>query len=110
MEITGARQDKAYVVTVKGRLDTLTAPEFEKQVTEWMSLGEAAFIVDLGGLEYISSAGLRSILLVGKKLKARKGTMAFCALTPMVAKVFSISNFASLFPIHDTLERALQAM
>lgn len=108
MEVTGAKQNKAYVVTVNGRMDTTTAPEFEKTVTEWMGQGETTFIVDLKGLEYISSAGLRSILMVGKKLKAQKGSMAFCSLAPMVAKVFYISNFAALFPISDSLEEALR--
>lgn len=108
MEVSGAKQGKAYVVTVNGRMDTTTAPEFERTVTEWMGRGESTFIVDLTGLEYISSAGLRSILMVGKKLKAQKGSLAFCSLAPMVAKVFSISNFTALFPIYDSLEAALQ--
>ncbi len=107
MEVTGAKRSNAYVVTVTGRMDTTTAPEFEKAVTGWMGQGETRFIVDLSSLEYISSAGLRSILTVGKKLKAQEGGMAFCSLTPMVAKVFSISNFAALFPIYDSLEAAL---
>lgn len=108
MEMTGTKQGNAYVVTPIGRLDTAAAPEFEKTLTEWMGQGETRFIVDLKGLEYISSAGLRSILVVGKKLKAQKGSMAFCSLAPMVEKVFSISNFAAFFPIYDSLEKALQ--
>jgi anti-sigma B factor antagonist len=107
MELHTSRQGTFTVIKVRGRLDTLSGPEFEKKLSECMDQGELTFIVDMEGLEYISSAGLRSILLVAKKLKSRKGSMAFCSLTPMVAKVFSLSNFTSIFALHDSLEAAL---
>lgn len=110
MELTGMQQERGWVVTVKGRLDTLTAPEFEKRISEWMREGKTDFIADFSGLEYISSAGLRSLLVLGKKLKAQQGTLALCSLTPVVAKVFAISNFTALFPQYDSVEKALEAL
>jgi anti-anti-sigma factor len=107
MELNTDRRESVTIVQVQGRLDTISAPEFEQQIIGLMDMGESAFIVDMKGVEYISSAGLRSILLVAKQLKPRKGSMAFCSMTPMVAKVFSVSNFSSLFAIHDSLETAL---
>jgi len=107
MELKGYKEGNAFVVKANGRLDTISAPEFEKSLSKWMEQGKSKFILDLEGLEYISSAGLRSILLSAKRLKAVKGTLAFCCLSPMVAEVFSLSNFGSLFALHDTLEKAL---
>jgi anti-anti-sigma factor len=107
MELNTDKRESVTIVRVQGRLDTISAQEFERKMTGLMDQGESTFIVDMKGLDYISSAGLRSILLVAKQLKPRKGNMAFCSMKPMVAKVFSVSNFSSLFAIHDSLEIAL---
>ena len=107
MELKGYKQDKLFIVKASGRMDATTAPEFEKFCQESLQQGESAFVADLAGLEYMSSAGLRSILIVGKKLKSVGGSLSFSSLTPNVAHVFSISGFGSLFAVHDSLEHAL---
>lgn len=107
MEFDSGKQGNAVVVKVKGRMDAVSAPEFEAECGNWVDAGEKTLIVDLGGLEYISSAGLRSILAAAKKIKATQGSISFCNLLGMVREVFSISGFASMFPIHDSLEEAL---
>jgi anti-anti-sigma factor len=107
MELNSYRQDKFFVIKVSGRMDATTAPEFEQSCLEWIGQGESMLVVDLQGLEYMSSAGLRSILVVGKKLKSAGGSLSFSSLTPNVAHVFSISSFASMFPVHESLEEAL---
>lgn len=95
------------VVEVKGRMDAVTAPEFEQNLSETISKGEKKIIINLSGLEYISSAGLRSILVVAKKLKAEQGTLFFYGLQGTVQEVFKISGFFSIFRIVDSLEAAL---
>jgi anti-anti-sigma factor len=107
MELNGCKQKEFFVVEVSGRMDAVTAPDFEKSCLEWIGQGETRMVVDLKSLEYMSSAGLRSILIVGKKLKSAGGTLSFSSLTPNVAHVFSISNFGSMFPVYDSLEQAL---
>jgi anti-anti-sigma factor len=109
MELSTDKRESVTVVKIQGRLDTISAPELEQEMTALMGQGDSSFIVDMARMEYISSAGLRSILLVAKKLKPLGGKMVFCSMTPMVAKVFSVSNFSSLFAIHDSLETALAA-
>jgi anti-anti-sigma factor len=64
-------------------------------------------LVDLSELEYISSAGLRSILVVSKKLKPVDGRIGFCGARDMVLRVLSLANFTSMFPVHDSLDEAL---
>jgi anti-anti-sigma factor len=107
MELKSQKQGEFFIVRVSGRLDAISAPDFEKSCLEWVQQGESTFVVDLEGLEYMSSAGLRSILLVGKRLKSVGGSLCFSSLRPNVAHVFSISNFVSMFPVHDSLEKAL---
>ena len=108
MELNGYKQDKYLVVKAGGRMDATSAPEFEKSCLEWIQQGESTLIVDMEGLEYMSSAGLRSILVVGKKLKSIGGSLSFSSLKPNVAHVFSISSFGAMFKVHDSLEKALE--
>ncbi len=103
MEITGAKERDLFIVKVKGRMDSATASEFEKACNKWIDAGENSFVIDFGELEYISSAGLRSILVVAKRLKSSAGKICFCALTRMVKEVFTITGFSSMFCIHDSL-------
>lgn len=97
------------VVRVNGRMDAVTAPDFEKTCAEAIDTGETALVVDLGGLEYISSAGLRGILATAKKLKACQGRIAFANLSGMVQEVFAISGFTAMFSVYKTVEEATGA-
>ncbi|HBD09675.1 MAG TPA: anti-sigma factor antagonist [Syntrophobacteraceae bacterium] len=107
MELNCEKMDNAMVVTVKGRLDTVTAPDFERQCSAWIDQGEISLLVDLNQLDYVSSAGLRTILVVSKKLKHKGGRMCFCGARDMVLRVLSLANFTSLFPVYDSFEEAL---
>lgn len=107
MQCTGSRQGAFYVLEVAGRMDALTSQGFETECLARMEAGDTRIVADLGGLEYISSAGLRSILAAAKKLKAAGGDLAFCGLSGIVAEVFTVSGFAKLLPVYDTREEAL---
>ena len=107
MECESTKQGNAVIVKVRGRMDAVTAPEFETECGKWIDGGELLLIIDLGGLEYISSAGLRSILAAAKRLKAAQGDIRFCNLNGMVQEVFSISGFSSMFTVCGGLEEAL---
>ncbi|MCX5825855.1 MAG: STAS domain-containing protein [Deltaproteobacteria bacterium] len=85
-----------------------TAPEFEKGLLALMAGGDSTLVLNFNGLEYISSAGLRSILSTAKQLKAKDGKMLFAGLQGPVKDVFKISGFGSIFKIFDTEEEALR--
>lgn len=107
MEVTFDKRDNALVVAVQGRMDAITAPDFESQCSERIDQGEVLMVADFTELEYISSAGLRSILQIAKKLKQHKGQMNFCCLSGIIQHVFSISGFDSMFSFHDSVDQAL---
>ena len=107
MEFMQTKEGAFLVLAASGRMDALTAPEFEAKCLECLESGNNRLVVDLAGLEYISSAGLRSILAVAKKLKASGGDLAFCALSGIVAEVFAVSGFAKLLPVFVTRQEAL---
>jgi len=104
MKIETEQKDSGLVVSVSGRLDVTTAPEFQKTCVELVEQGGNTVIVDCGGLEYISSAGLRSILFLAKKLKEQGGALKFCGLTGMVDEVFKVSGFHAMFKIAPTAD------
>ena len=108
MQIFASKNDNMLVLEVRGRLDALTAAKLEAECDTWINKGETDVLLDLGGVDYISSAGLRSILVIGRKLSARSGDLRFCNLGGMVKEVFSISGFNSLFPVYASLSEALQ--
>jgi anti-anti-sigma factor len=75
---------------------------------EWLEQGETSFIINLGEVNYMSSAGLRSILIVAKKLKEQDGKLIFVNLREEVQKIFRISGFSSMIPTYESLEAALE--
>ncbi len=100
------RSDRA-VVTVEGRLDTLTAPELESKVLELIHEGQHRVILDLSQLEYISSAGLRTILVAAKQAQANGGDICCCGLNGVVKRVFDVTGFSSMIPVFDSVDSAL---
>lgn len=110
MEINTKKKDNVLVISLKGRLDAVTAPDFDKKLESLLSEGENVLIINFSELEYISSAGLRSILVSAKQLKANGGRMLLAELMGPVKEVFEISGFYSIFQIFETEADALNQM
>lgn len=108
MEIQTAKEKNTVVVSVQGKIDAVTAPEFEKAMSNLIAQGENVFLFNFSGLEYISSAGLRSILATSKKLKPKGGNILLSGLKGPVKDVFKISGFGAIFKIFETQEDALK--
>lgn len=107
MQIEISNIDKAVVLEIKGRMDVIAAMEYEKAITECLQHGDRKFVVDLNALVYISSAGLRSLLTIAKKVKESKGTVNFCNVKGVVKEVFAMSGFDSILPIFKSVKDAL---
>jgi anti-anti-sigma factor len=110
MIIEGKKENGRIIVSVAGRMDAVSAPDFDRRCEEWLAEGLAGFVLDFSALEYISSAGLRSLLVLAKKLSARKGRVVIASLKDVVREVFTISGFGSIFSIADSVEAALQSL
>jgi anti-anti-sigma factor len=106
VEIDFNKSGETAVVAVKGRLDTISAPELEERLLRWIEDGEGRIVIDLEGLEYISSAGLRVLLSAGKKVAVKGGKLSCCGLKGVVRKVFDVSGFSRLLPVFETVEDA----
>ncbi len=110
MEITKRKEKDVAIVAVSGRIDAITAPDFEKSLDELITAGDRVILIDLSALGYISSAGLRSILSSAKKLKVLSGEILFTGLQGPVEEVFQISGFKSIFKIFPSEAEALGSM
>ena len=108
MNITESKTANIVTLSLSGRLDTTTAKAFEDRLLAHIDSGERRIAIDLTGLEYISSAGLRVFLLAAKRLDSAQGRIALCALTEPVREVFDIAGFISIFAIYDSHQEALK--
>ncbi len=107
MEIEARKKNGTNLVQVKGRMDAVSAPSFEERITGMLQEGDKNFVIDFSELEYISSAGLRSILASAKKIKAGQGAFLLADLRDTVKEVFEISGFKAIIPIYDSVDAAL---
>ncbi len=99
MEITREKKGLEVTMKLKGRLDTVTAPELEAEIK---TLGEDTerLILDFAALDYISSAGLRVLLAAHKMMNKRMG-MKILHANEMVQEVFEATGFSEIFHIED---------
>lgn len=108
MEMGFGRKGDALLVNVNGRLDALGAPEFDSQIQTQLNGGGKKFVLDFSELQYISSAGLRSVLMLAKKVQSLGGGLSLYGLQPVVREVFQISGFDTILSICNTQEEALE--
>lgn len=104
IEVREEKRDAGLLVSVIGRVDSNTSGELERFLVARAT--EPRIVVDLSGVEYVSSAGLRVFLMLAKKVKASSGKLALCALPPSVRQVFDLSGFTTLFIVEATIEQA----
>lgn len=100
-------QDDILILRPMGRLDSNSSPELERAVLDHLEKGCKRMVFDLSDMEYVSSAGLRVILLAGKKLRASQGKLVLVGLREMVSEVFAMSGFLTLFAVTKTLDEGI---
>jgi stage II sporulation protein AA (anti-sigma F factor antagonist) len=106
-ETTGAN---VLVLIPEGRLDSNTVAEAESDLLARIEPGDRRVVLDLAGLDYISSAGLRLVLLAAKRLKQAGGRLALCGLRPQIREVFEISGFVSILTVVGSRQEAEAAV
>ncbi len=108
MQLSSSNHEDSRVVRLDGSLDTNTSPQVQAFLDQVIEAAPTRVVLDFGGLDYISSAGLRVLLATGKKLKRKGGELRICALNDMAHEVFAISGFDTLFQIHPSVDEALR--
>jgi serine/threonine-protein kinase RsbW len=95
--------------TLNGRLDAVHSSDMMRGVHVAIADGARRILLDMAAVTFLSSSGLRALLLTRKELLAQDGELRLCALRPEVEEVFALTGFTQVFSIHATREEALQA-
>jgi anti-sigma B factor antagonist len=101
------------VVAPTGRLDHDNCDAFRAGLEPHLERAAASgqgIVLDLAGLEYVSSAGLRCFMLAAKQARGKGGRIVLAALRPVVAEIFQISRFDMVFEIFPSVREALGAL
>lgn len=113
MELVEQLHGTVKVAKVSGRIDQTTAGLFQELLAPLLATvkaGAAPLLLDFSGVDYISSVGLRVLMLAAKQTRTQQGRIAIAALTPMVAEVFQISRFHLVFAVHPDVATALASL
>ncbi len=110
MEIRTSRKDCSVLVfSLEGRLDGQGSGELDAARRRELGDDDRAAVVDMRGVPYLSSAGIRSLLALAKELKRRNGILAIAGATEYPVKVLDMAGFLSVFPLYPSVDEAVAA-
>jgi anti-anti-sigma factor len=112
MRLDHTRFADVVVLAPVGRVDHVTAEELKTALAPHLARcapGQDHLVLDLSGVDYISSAGLRVLMLAAKQAKAQGGFLAVAAVQPLVQEIFEISKFTLLLRLMPTVREAVAA-
>lgn len=92
------------VVRVEGRMDAASSPQLEKQISALIDSGHFKLILNLAGVDYLSSAGMRLMLSVSKKLKNLEGKLVVCNVHDEVMEVINMAGFRQVLEFYPSEE------
>ncbi|MBX3650351.1 MAG: STAS domain-containing protein [Burkholderiales bacterium] len=112
MEVSAERRENTGVVAVRGRIDHLNATAFHDALKPYLEgcRDGNGLVLDLSGLDYISSAGLRIFMIAAKQVRTGNGRIAVAQMQPLVREIFEISHFHLVYEIFSTLDEGVAAL
>lgn len=110
MEISERESDGICVMQPEGRIDSMSCRVFENRMLTAMGTGDGQMLIDFTTVDFISSAGLRVLLMVLKRMRASGGQLALSGMDSATKQVFDISGFSSLFDIYPDIDSALNVL
>jgi anti-anti-sigma factor len=113
VELSSLRFADVVVAAPVGQIDHPHAARLQQALAPMVSEasnGRGALVLDLSGVGYISSMGLRVLMVAAKELRSHGGRIAVAALQPVVAEIFDIARFGHVVEVFPSLRAALQAL
>jgi anti-sigma B factor antagonist len=110
MEIQVTKLEKGVLLKVSGRMDAENAHQFQAACEQWIAQGARHILVDLSDLQYVSSMGLSSFMIVAKSLQPKAGSLILCRLQGLPRQVFELTRLIDVFPVFDSTEAALASL
>lgn len=109
LDLQAEHEGDVLVLMPTGRIDGATAKAYEEDLIGRIDHGQSKIVMSCEAVDYISSAGLRVLLMVSRRAGEAAGKLVLCAVREPVLDVFKYSGFAEIIPIHDDRETALEA-
>jgi anti-sigma B factor antagonist len=109
MKVTLSQENGIQVIGIEGSIDGKTAPLVRQEISSTLETAQNA-ILDLSKVDYLSSAGLRLLLLVYREFSAKKGKLVLLGLSEDVQTVMSHTGFLNFFTLAGTMPEAVQAL
>ena len=97
----------AHIVALQGQINSTNAASTETEILALINPENKNLLLDFSALDYISSAGLRLVLVVAKRLKQDGGQLVLCSMQPHIREVFDISGFLAILNVVETRSEAL---
>lgn len=107
MGVVSEKNGDVRIVSVMGQINSGNAAEVQAQLLAQLSPEDAACVLDLNGVDYISSAGLRVVLMLAKHQKQKSSPLVLCRLQPNVHEVFDVSGFLAILTVTPDRASAL---
>ena len=107
MKISQKLLANSVILSPEGRIDLSNADFFKDALLEGVAAAKAAVVLDFSAVEYVSSAGLRSLMIAAKAGTARGVKLSVAARQPIVEEIFTISRFHLVLPCFETVREAL---
>lgn len=109
MDILSQQMDGALVVVISGSVDALTAPEVTAFLGRQVAAGQPQLVLDLSGVDFMSSAGLRAILGALKESRQGGGDLRLAGAQPGVEKILKMSGFTNILKAFPSVEEAVSS-
>ena len=107
IQVVEERDNDVLVLLPVDRIDSSNAARFESTLTDHISNGELRLLIDFSRLNFISSSGLRVLLIAAKRLSGTQGKLVLCGMQDHIQEVFTISGFDKLIPIRESRKASL---
>ncbi len=106
MEAQVEEKGDVVIVRVTGRLDAASSPQLEKKINSIIDSGHFKMVLNFSGVDYLSSAGMRLMLSVSKKLKHLEGKVVACSLNDEVMEVIKMAGFHQVLELYPSEEES----
>lgn len=110
MDVQVEEKGDVVVIRAQGRLDAASSPQLEKRINSIIDAGHFKLILNFAGIDYLSSAGMRLMLAVFKKLRHLEGKIVACCLNDEVMDVIKMAGFHQVLEIYSTEDESFNHM
>lgn len=107
MEVLVEEKGEVIVVKIEGRVDAATSPQLEKKLNSIIDSGYFKLILNFADVDYLSSAGMRLMLAITKKLKSLEGKLVACNMNEEIMEIIKMAGFQNVIEIYPTEEESM---